>query len=115
MKKIALALTASLGLGLSGCATGPAGSWSNGITTNLDSFFIGVNQIAAVMNSPEGQQAIANLKAAYKGTVCGVASTSALIDQLAVASNAKKIINTVAIVMSGSASACKDAGGVVGS
>lgn len=115
MKKIALAC--AVALSLSGCAsTTTPGSWATGINSGLNNFFVGVNSIAATMKSPAGQEAIANLKSAYQGTICGIATTSALIDQIAVAVNAKKAVtNSVTIVVAVSSTACKGAGGVVGS
>jgi hypothetical protein len=110
VKALAWVTLLSLGLGLSGCAPGG----TNVIATGLTNLFADVNSIQATFQTPDGQKAIATLKATYSGTVCGLASSSGFINQIAVDAKATKVVNNTTIVIAVSKDLCTSSGGVVG-
>ena len=101
---------ASLGLA---CAL--AGCSANQLAADIGVVSSDINTITAALQTPAAQQAIATLKAAYKGTVCGLVVGSKFASQIAVDLRATKTVNAAQIVVATSSTACTSAGGVVAS
>jgi chaperone required for assembly of F1-ATPase len=72
-----------------------------------------INAIVASLNTPAALQAEANMRALYGGTICGIASLSALTAAVAIQVKATATVNGATIVAGLSSTLCAAANGVV--
>lgn len=101
MKNLALAGALSLALAVSGC------------TSFINASVSDINAVTTALSTPQAQQAIATLKSAYGGIVCGVGTLASLTAAVAADVKATKTVQGATIVAMTSVTLCTSIGGVV--